>query len=530
MSRCNVQLGNDKLGESRSSSAEGSVIKQPPGGWDSSLCLCLCSLPSGQGVWERERAVCVYYRAGGWIQAVFLELRADPETGSEVTEPANCTMLLPTISLLLRLLDYVLTNEIPTQDGCLSALAQCKLDPGCIPKFRILWRCAAHHGVEPFQLAARNDCLIAALALQSNQLFTCKCQRGMKKEKNCLRIYWTMHQSHVTGYDDLEASPYEYSMPGPSWGLDYGRHASLVSEGPKVQALSNVNHCLDAAQACNVDETCKLFRTEYAKNCLKPANRHGCNRPKCRKSLRRFFNFVPEEYKYPFLFCPCDDSVCAERRRQTIVPSCSFEEPDKPNCLGLKDACEADSICKARLVDFQINCQPSKKSASHCFLENYNACLQSYTGLIGTALTPNYVSNTSFDISIWCTCVNSGNQHEECETLLNLFTSNDCLRNSINSYISSLPFHLSDSKQPALTSTQQFYFRFPDKDGSHVDDKLNKNEDCDSGGNLKVSQDKLLPGQITNCKVNSGAATQSFSIACTITSLYIFMAITGNAI
>ncbi|XP_048399428.1 GDNF family receptor alpha-4-like isoform X1 [Stegostoma tigrinum] len=441
-------------------------------------------------------------------------------------------MLLPTISLLLRLLDYVFTSEIATQGGCLSALTQCSLDPECIRKFRTLLRCTARHGVEPFRPAARNECLTAALGLQANPLYACKCQRGMKKEKNCLQIYWTIHQSHVAGYNDLETSPYEYSMPASSLVLDYGGLASLVSEGPKVQASSQVNHCLDAAQMCNVDETCKLFRTEYAKYCLKPASRYGCSRLKCRKSLRRFFDFVPEEYKYPFLFCPCKDSTCAERRRQTIVPSCSFEEPEKQNCLSLQDTCKADLICKSRLVDFRTNCQPSPKSASSCFRENYNACLQSYTGLIGTALTPNYMSNTSANISIWCTCVNSGNQREECEALLNLFMRNNCLRNSILSYTRSLLSHLSDSKEPTLTSTQHLPFNFPNKDGSGVDAKLKANQECDPGSKLKISQEELLPGETTDCKVNSGTASQSFSVTmpCTITSLYIFMTITENSI
>ncbi|XP_067851976.1 GDNF family receptor alpha-4-like isoform X2 [Heptranchias perlo] len=444
-------------------------------------------------------------------------------------------MMVPGISLLLALVDHVLADEVTTQDGCLSAAMQCSLDPDCSTRFRTLGQCTAGSGVEHLQLAARNECMIAAHILQSNQLSTCKCKRGMKKEKNCLRIYWTMHQSQVPGYNDFETSPYEYSMPGPSWGLDYGRLASLVS-GPKVQLPANVNHCLDAAKACNVDETCKQFRNEYAKHCVKPASKSGCNRQKCHKSLRRFFDHVPEEYKFPVLFCPCEDRACAERRRQTIVPACSFEEPEKQNCLSLQEMCKADVICKSRLADFQTNCQPSKKTASYCFGENYNACLQSYTGLIGTVLTPNYVSNSSSDISMWCSCVNSGNRREECENLLNLFTSNSCLRNSIHSYTSSSLFHPSDNEQPALTTTQRLSFNFPDKDGANNDAsvlvKLDSNEDCDRGDKLKASQGKSLPEKITDCNANSGTDTQSLSVIvpCTITSLYIFMTIVENAI
>uniref|UniRef100_UPI00398E5DB0 GDNF family receptor alpha-4-like isoform X2 n=1 Tax=Pristiophorus japonicus TaxID=55135 RepID=UPI00398E5DB0 len=438
-------------------------------------------------------------------------------------------MMVPGISLLLALVDLVLTDEITIQDDCHSAAMQCSLDPDCSTRSRTLLQCTAGSGVEHLQSAARNECMIAALTLQSNQLFTCKCKRGMKKEKSCLRIYWTMHQSQVPGYNDFEASPYEYSMPGLSWGLDYGRLASLVS-GPKVRFPANVNHCLNAARACNVDETCKQFRTEYAKYCLKLVSKSGCNRHKCHKSLRRFFDHVPEEYKYPILFCPCEDKACAERRRQTIVPTCSFEEPDKQNCLSLQITCKADVICKSRLADFQTNCQPSKKSASYCFRENYNACLQSYTGLIGTVLTPNYVSNSSSDISIWCTCANSGNQREECENLLNLFTSNSCLRNSVNSYTSSSLFHLSDNGQPALTTTQRLS-NFPDKDASMLA-KLDSNEDCDRGDKLKASQEKSQPEKMTDCNANSGTDIQSLSVIvpCTITSLYIFITFVENTI
>ncbi|XP_072368073.1 GDNF family receptor alpha-4-like isoform X1 [Scyliorhinus torazame] len=442
-------------------------------------------------------------------------------------------MMVPRITLLLALVDYVLTDEIGSPDGCLSAETQCSLDPDCNTRLRTLSQCTTGSGVEHLQPAARNECMIAARALQSHQLFTCKCKRGMKKEKSCLRIFWTMHQSHVPGYNDFEASPYEYSMPGPTWGLDYSRLASLVSEGPKVQP-ANVNHCLDAAKACNVDETCKQFRTEYAKYCLKPASRSGCNKHKCHKSLRRFFDIVPEEYKYPVLFCPCEDRACTERRRQTIVPACSFEEPDKQNCLNLQDTCKADVICKSRLADFQTNCQPSKKSASYCFGENYNACLQSYTGLIGTVLTPNYVSNSSSDISIWCTCVNSGNQHEECENLLNLFTSNSCLRNSINSYANSLQFHSSENKQPALTTTERLSFNLPGKDSScnGASVSLDSNQDSNRGDKLTASKEKSLREKITDCNTNSGTDIQSLVVMVpyAITSLYIFMFLIENAI
>ncbi|XP_069753925.1 GDNF family receptor alpha-4-like isoform X2 [Narcine bancroftii] len=389
---------------------------------------------------------------------------------------ASGTMMVQGLTLLLALVDHILVDDVTAPDTCLSAAGECSLDPDCSTKFHTLKQCAGGSEEGSLQLAARNECMTALFTLQSHRLFSCKCERGMKKEKNCLRIFWTMHQSHTPGYDELAPSPYEHSTPGPSWGLEHSRLAFLMTDSARVHSPASVNHCLDAAKVCNVDENCKQFRTDYAKNCLKPATKFGCNRHKCHKSLRRFFDLVPEEYKYAVLFCPCEDSRCAERRRQTIVPACSFEESEKQNCLRLQDMCREDLICRSRLTDFQTNCQPSKKSASSCFQENHNACLQSYTGLIGTILTPNYVSNSSSDVSIWCTCANSGNQHQECENLLSLFTSNKCLESSINWYTSSMLFDPLDNERSPVTTTQHLGFSFLDNDTSPLH-RLDSNKD-----------------------------------------------------
>lgn len=111
--------------------------------------------------------------------------------------------------------------------------------------------------------------------------------------------------------------------------------------------MTTVNRCLDAAKACNVDETCQKLRTEYVSACIAPSARAGpCNRARCSKALRKFFDRVPPDYTHELLFCPCSDTACAERRRQTIVPGCSYEEREKPNCLAQLRVCEADYVCK----------------------------------------------------------------------------------------------------------------------------------------------------------------------------------------
>ncbi|XP_007889554.1 GDNF family receptor alpha-4 isoform X2 [Callorhinchus milii] len=440
-------------------------------------------------------------------------------------------MMVTRVYVALTVLNLLLAQEFTGDTNCLTAANLCFEDPSCSTNFRTLQQCLTGNGVQRLEHDARNECMNTVLALQSSPLSVCKCKKGMKKEKRCLRIYWTMHQSQVPGYNDFEASPYEYSTAGPSWGLDFGRLAALVSAS-ETHLTTRVNHCLDAAKVCNVDETCKHFRTEYAKFCMKPSSRFGCNKSKCHKCLRRFFDRVPVEYSYTALFCPCEDSVCAERRRQTIVPACSFEEPEKQNCLSLQEACNKDVVCRSRLADFQTSCQPSKKSVSFCFRESYATCLQSYTGLIGTILTPNYVSNTSLDTSIWCSCTNSGNQHEECENFLNFFTNNSCLKNSIHAYSNSS----FSSLLSLLTTTQRFPFNIPNKEGSNNDAgmlfTLETEEDCEHGSQKQVSQGKELLEKIIDCKVNSGTNGQSLSATrpFTITSLYTFMAIVANVI
>lgn len=111
--------------------------------------------------------------------------------------------------------------------------------------------------------------------------------------------------------------------------------------------MTTVNRCLDAAKACNVDDLCQKLRTEYVSACIKPTAKSGlCNRPKCNKALRRFFDRVPADYTHELLFCPCTDTACAERRRQTIVPSCSYESMEKPSCISQMRICNADYVCR----------------------------------------------------------------------------------------------------------------------------------------------------------------------------------------
>lgn len=113
--------------------------------------------------------------------------------------------------------------------------------------------------------------------------------------------------------------------------------------------LDGENQCLKAAQDCGLYEKCGNLRSEYVLACTKPipgANR--CNQHKCHRSLRRFLERVPEEYSLGVLFCPCTNTLCGERRRKTIVPSCSYQDMDglQPNCLHQQSFCRREDLCR----------------------------------------------------------------------------------------------------------------------------------------------------------------------------------------
>ncbi|XP_056616038.1 GDNF family receptor alpha-4a isoform X2 [Triplophysa dalaica] len=309
---------------------------------------------------------------------------------------------------------------------CLTAGDSCSSDEACSPRLRTLRQCVAGGGTVKLRPGARNHCENAVTALLSSPLHRCQCKRGMKREKNCLSIYWSLKQSVLHGLSLVENYPYE----PVERGFDYVRLASIAAESEV--GMTTVNRCLDAAKACNVDETCQKLRTEYVSACISPSARAApCNRARCNKALRKFFDRVPPDYTHELLFCPCSDTACAERRRQTIVPSCSYEEREKPNCLAQLRVCEDDYVCKSRWAQFQHDCQPSELTASSCQQENYGACLVAYTGLIGSIITPNYLDNSTSNVGPWCSCAASGNLRDQCSHFLSHFHDNTCLKNAI---------------------------------------------------------------------------------------------------
>ncbi|KAG7274238.1 hypothetical protein CRUP_035641 [Coryphaenoides rupestris] len=282
---------------------------------------------------------------------------------------------------------------------CLDAHRACGEDPRCKALYRGVELCVADAAVAPLGEQTASECLESqdALLARHPALLACRCHRGSRREEHCLHVYWSIRL-----------------LPASS---------SLPQDG--------LNHCLKAAQDCGLYEKCGALRSEYVLACTKRAvGMDRCNRHKCHRALRRFLERVPEEFSMGVLFCPCSDPLCGERRRKTIVPSCSYRERDgpQPNCLHLQSFCRRDDLCRSRLADFLHNCQSSVMSSSGCLRDTAAGfCLRAYAGLIGTIMTPNYISNSSADVSLWCNCEGSGNQWQDCLRLQRMFTHNPCL-------------------------------------------------------------------------------------------------------
>lgn len=128
--------------------------------------------------------------------------------------------------------------------------------------------------------------------------------------------------------------------------------SGMLTVAPKgfhcPDAERNCNPCLDAAKACNLNNSCKKQRSSYIATCSKedPNKGETCSKKRCHKALRMFLDRVPTEFSHRLLFCPCQTMGCAERRRQTIVPDCSYKDKEKPNCLELRRVCRQDSLCR----------------------------------------------------------------------------------------------------------------------------------------------------------------------------------------
>uniref|UniRef100_A0A8C7WPM1 GDNF family receptor alpha 1 n=1 Tax=Oryzias sinensis TaxID=183150 RepID=A0A8C7WPM1_9TELE len=366
-------------------------------------------------------------------------------------------MILAVVYAFLPLFDASSAEEHlragPQRLDCVRASEQCLREQACSTRYRMMRQCVAG-GKESNSsmvavLEAKEECRSAIEALKQSPLYNCRCKRGMKKEKNCLRIYWGIYQT-LQGNDFFEDSPYEAVNSRLS---DIFHRVTVLGE----PAVARENNCLNAAKDCNLNDMCKKYRSSYISTCTsRVSTTEVCNKRKCHKALRQFFDKVPAKHSYGMLFCSCplnDLPACFERRRQTIVPVCSYEEKQKPNCLELQGSCKTNYICRSRLADFFVNCQPEPHSKSGCLKENYANCLLAYSGLIGTVMTPNYLRSPKISVSPFCDCSNSGNSKDECDKFTKFFTENICLLNAIQAFGNGTDVGVGRSMTPVQTTT-----------------------------------------------------------------------------
>ncbi|KAJ6634338.1 hypothetical protein lerEdw1_014073, partial [Lerista edwardsae] len=313
-------------------------------------------------------------------------------------------------------------------NNCITAESLCVADPACNDTYRILENCSKNNLLS-LGREARNRCLEAETVIKKYNFQGCKCHRRTRKqEEQCLHIYWSVHSTLPQGDFRFEASPYEDVSNEELSKSKYNKLATLVSGSDF--AGDNPSACLHISHVCQLDHKCARLRTSYVSTCTAA---RPCDQRKCHRGLRHFFERVSMDFTKRLLFCPCQDEFCGERRRNTIVSECSFQSSTPPNCLHLLELCLKDNVCKSRLADFQEHCRPSGTSSDGCPQSNRAACLEAYMGMIGTSMTPNYISNSSVDVSLWCSCENSGNQKEDCDQILSSFASNKCLRSAIQS-------------------------------------------------------------------------------------------------
>lgn len=92
-----------------------------------------------------------------------------------------------------------MAEAVSSSRDCLQAGESCTNDPICSAKFRTLRQCIAGNGANKLGPDAKNQCRSTVTALLSSQLYGCKCKRGMKKEKHCLSVYWSIHHTLMEG-------------------------------------------------------------------------------------------------------------------------------------------------------------------------------------------------------------------------------------------------------------------------------------------------------------------------------------------
>ncbi|KAL1773478.1 GDNF family receptor alpha-3 [Sigmodon hispidus] len=314
-------------------------------------------------------------------------------------------------------------DSLPTEsrfvNSCIQARKKCQADPACKAAYQQLESCSSSLStllpLEGSSMSA--DCTEAAQQLRNSSLIGCTCYRRMKHQTTCLNIYWTVHPARSLGDYELDVSPYEDTVTSKPWKMNLRKLDMLKSDS---------DLCLRLATLCTLNSKCDRLRKAYGEAC----SGARCQRHLCLARLRSFFEKAAESHAQALLLCPCrpEDVGCGERRRNTIAPSCALPS-EVPNCLDLRSFCRADPLCRSRLMDFQTHCHPMDIRGT-CATEQ-SKCLRAYVGLIGTSMTPNFISKFNASVALSCTCRGSGNLQDECEQLERSFSQNPCLTEAI---------------------------------------------------------------------------------------------------
>ncbi|KAF3821587.1 hypothetical protein GH733_009629 [Mirounga leonina] len=354
-------------------------------------------------------------------------------------------------------------DPLPTEgrlvNSCIQARRKCQVDPICNAAYHHLNSCTSSVSTpSPSQeLLVPEECREAAQHLRNSSLMSCTCHRRMKNQVACLDIYWTVHLARSLGDFELDVSPYDDTVTRKPWKMNLSKLNMLKPDS---------DLCLKFAMLCTLNDKCDRLRKAYVEAC----SGSRCQRPTCLRQLRAFFEKASEPHAQGLLLCPCApaDQGCGQRRHNTIAPSCALPS-EAPNCLELRRVCVSDPLCRcrcrcrvwagrvgegavhnapspmaafpcgagfaaqgpwndftpSRLVDFQTHCHPLDILGT-CATE-HSRCLRAYVGLIGTAMTPNFVSSVNTSIALSCTCRGSGNLQDECEQLEESFSHNPCL-------------------------------------------------------------------------------------------------------
>uniref|UniRef100_A0AAV2LDE5 GDNF/GAS1 domain-containing protein n=1 Tax=Knipowitschia caucasica TaxID=637954 RepID=A0AAV2LDE5_KNICA len=156
-------------------------------------------------------------------------------------------MFLTTLVLVLSLQDVGVAlksdggaRSVPVD--CVRASEQCLKEYSCSTRYRTMRQCVAGResnfsGVTGSE--AQGECRSAIDAMKQSPLNRCRCRRGMKKEKNCLRIFWSIFQS-LQGTDGRGCGPWRgrkghgQLWAKVSWGCKgHGQLRAKVSWGCK---------------------------------------------------------------------------------------------------------------------------------------------------------------------------------------------------------------------------------------------------------------------------------------------------------